>query len=122
LLTNLDGSRGKSVLSVKTREQMRDQPPAPLKPRDNAIWFGLGWDAVMEKGKAYGYFKEGSYQGMRTFMKRLPGGLNWALLYNASMEFDQVDMRMRAATAEEVHNLVDRFDKYPDIDLFDDYR
>jgi N-acyl-D-amino-acid deacylase len=122
LLTNLDGSRGKSVLSAKTRELMRDQPPAPLKPRDNGTWFGLGWDAVMEKGKAYGYFKEGSYQGMRTFMKRLPGGLNWALMYNASMEFDQVDMRMRAATAEEVHNLVDRFDKYPDIDLFDEFR
>jgi N-acyl-D-amino-acid deacylase len=120
-LTNLDGSRGKSVLNAKTRDLMRDQPPAPLKPRDNGTWFGLGWDSVMEKGAKYGYYKEGSYQGMRTFMKRLPGGANWALMYNASMEFDQVDMRMTASTAEEVHRFVENFDKYPDIDLFEEF-
>jgi hypothetical protein len=120
-LTNLDGCHGKPVLSAKTRELMREPPAAPLKPRDNGTWFGLGWDIVMEKGKTYGYYKEGSYQGMRTFMKRLPGGINWALLYNASMELDPVDKRMVATTAEEVQQLIDRFDKYPDIDLFDEW-
>jgi len=120
-LCNLDSSRGKSVLSAKTREVMREPPPAPIKKRDSGTWFGLGWDIIVEKGKAYGWYKEGSYQGMRTFMKRLPGGLNWALMYNASMEFDPVDLRMVTSTAEEVHQLVERFDKYPDIDLFDDY-
>jgi N-acyl-D-amino-acid deacylase len=120
-LTNLDGSRGKSVLKAKTRQLMREPPPAPLKPRDNGTWFGLGWDIIVEKGKAYGWYKEGSYQGMRTFMKRLPGGQNWALLYDASMEFDPIDLRMVASTGEEVHQLVERFDRYPDIDLFDDY-
>jgi N-acyl-D-amino-acid deacylase len=120
-LTNLDGSRGKSVLSAKTRELMRDAPPAPIKPRDNGTWFGLGWDIVVEKGKAYGWYKEGSYQGMRTFMKRLPGGLNWVLMYDASMEFDPVDKQMVTSTAEEVHGMVEKFDKYPDIDLFDEY-
>jgi hypothetical protein len=58
---------------------------------------------------------------MRTFMKRLPGGTNWALRYDASMEFDPLDLRMVASTAEEVHQLVEGFDKDPDIDLFDDY-
>jgi N-acyl-D-amino-acid deacylase len=120
-LCNLDGSRGKPVLSAKTRGLMREPPPAPIKKRDSGTWFGLGWDIVMEKGKAYSLYKEGSYQGMRTFMKRLPGGQNWALLYDASMEFDPADKQMVTTTAEEVHQLVEKFDKYPDIDLFDEY-
>jgi hypothetical protein len=29
---------------------------------------------------------------MRTFMKRLPTGVNWVLLYNAGMDFDPLDI------------------------------
>jgi CubicO group peptidase (beta-lactamase class C family) len=120
-LTNLDGSRGTPVLSEKTRKLMLEPPPEPLKPRDNGTYFGLGWDAVRVKDKAFTYFKDGSYQGMRTFMKRLPTGVNWALLYNASMEFDPQDMQLAAGTIHEVRQLIERFDKYPDIDLFKEY-
>lgn len=34
-LTNIDGSRGKSVLGEKSRQVMTEPPPLPLKPRDN---------------------------------------------------------------------------------------
>jgi len=120
-LTNLDGSRGEPVLGEKIRQVMLEQPPAPLKPRENGTWFGLGWDSVLVKDKTFGYYKEGSYQGMRTFMKRLPSGLNWALLYNASMEFDPHDTQVAANVAQEVQQVVEANQKYPDIDLFKDY-
>jgi hypothetical protein len=54
-------------------------------------------------------------------MKRLPSGVNWALLYNASMEFDPQDTRLAANVVQEVHNIVEANTKYPDIDLFKDY-
>ena len=120
-LTSIDNSRGKSILNAKTRDLMREPPPPPLKRRDNGTWFGLGWDIVGENGEKYGYYKEGSYQGMRTFMKRLGSGINWALLYNASMEFDPVDKRMLSATAEEVQQLIEGIENYPDVDLFEEY-
>ena len=69
-LTNLDGSRGESVLGEKTRKLMLEPPPAPIKPRENGTYFGLGWDSVQVNDKGFAYFKDGSYQGMRTYMKR----------------------------------------------------
>ena len=100
---------------------MLEPPPEPLAPRPNGSWYGLGWDSVIVTGKTYTYAKDGSYPGMRTFMKRMTGGASWALLYNASMEFDAVDMRINATTVHEVRQLVENFDKYPDIDLFKEY-
>jgi N-acyl-D-amino-acid deacylase len=120
-LTNLDGSRGEPVLSEKTRKLMMEPPPAPIRRRENGTWFGLGWDSVLVKGKEFAYFKDGSYQGMRTYMKRRPNGVNWALLYNASMEFDPQDMQTASRTVQEVHQLVEGLGKYPDIDLFKEY-
>jgi N-acyl-D-amino-acid deacylase len=120
-LTNLDGSRGEPVLNSKTRKLMLEQPPAPLKPRENGTYFGLGWDSVLIKGKTFADFKDGSYQGIRTYMKRLPTGANWALLYNASMEFDPQDTQIVSHTVQEVHELVEGIGKYPNIDLFKEY-
>ncbi len=120
-LTNLDGSRGEPVLGEKMRRAMVEKPPAPLKVRENGPWYGLGWDMVVMKDGAPGYFKEGCYQGMRTFMKRMPSGLNWALLYNASMEFDPYDTQVARNVAVEVLRIVEGNDRYPDIDLFKDF-
>jgi CubicO group peptidase (beta-lactamase class C family) len=120
-LTNLDGSRGEPVLNEKTRKLMLESPPRPIKPRPNGTYFGLGWDAVLVNGKGSTYFKDGSYQGMRTYMKRLPTGVNWALLYNASMEFDPQDTQVVANTVHEVRQLVEGMGKYPDIDLFKEF-
>ncbi len=120
-LTSLDGSRGEPVLGEKARRLMTEPPPAPLKPRGDGTWFGLGWDSVVAKDGSFGYFKDGSYQGMRTYMKRLPNGVNWVLLYNASMEFDQQDLNVTASTVREVRKLIEDTGKYPDIDLFSEY-
>jgi N-acyl-D-amino-acid deacylase len=120
-LTNLEGSRGEAVLKEKTWQSMLLPPPPPLKPRPDGTYFGLGWDSVQVKDTAVAYFKNGSNPGMRTFMKHLANGVNWVLLYNASMEFDPVDMQMLASTVQEVHQLVENLGKYPDIDLFKEF-
>ena len=71
--------------------------------------------------KEYGYFKDGSFQGMRTYMKRLPQGLNWVLLFNASLELDATDDQIRAAAVREVRKHVEELGKYPDVDLFKEF-
>jgi N-acyl-D-amino-acid deacylase len=120
-VTNLEGSRGPAVLNEKTRRLMIEPPPPPLKVRPNGTFVGLGWDSVNVQGKAYTVFKDGSYQGMRTFMKRLPTGVCWCLFYNASMDFDPVDMQIGGNTVQEVHRLVEDIDRYPNVDLFKEY-
>jgi CubicO group peptidase (beta-lactamase class C family) len=121
-LTNLDGNRGKPVLTAKSVKTMLEPPLPPLKPRDDGTYFGLGWDIVGVKEKAVGCSKEGSLAGMRTVMRRMLSGLSWALLYNASMEFDHVDTRILASTVQEVRELVEKIENYPDIDLFSIYK
>jgi N-acyl-D-amino-acid deacylase len=120
-LTNLDGSRGESVLTEKSRQTMREPPPQPIKPRADGTWFGLGWDVVAVKDTQFACLKEGSYQGMRTFMRRMPTGTNWALLYNASMEFDPQDNQLAATTTQAARRYIEEFQKYPDVDLFGEY-
>jgi CubicO group peptidase (beta-lactamase class C family) len=121
LLTSLDGSRGEPILGEKMRKAMIEAPPEPLKPREDGSWFGLGWDSAIVKDNEFAYFKDGSYQGMRTYMKRLPNGLNWVLLYNASMEFDPNDLKLAANTVHEIRKVVEGIEKHPDIDLFKEY-
>jgi N-acyl-D-amino-acid deacylase len=118
LLTSLDGSRGKPLLNEKTFKQMIERPPAPLRPRANGTHVGLGWDSVVLTDKGYGYFKDGSWAGMRAFMKRNPNGVNAVLLFNASMNPDTVDTRIAGDAVKEVRETLERLEKFPDIDLF----
>ncbi len=120
-LTNLDGSRGQPVLQEKTRNVMLPPPPPPIPPRPDGTWYGLGWDSVQVKDGAVAYFKNGSNPGMRTFMKHRPNGVNWALLFNASVELDSVDMQVLTSTVQEVQQLVEKLERLPDIDLFREY-
>jgi CubicO group peptidase (beta-lactamase class C family) len=120
-LTALDGSRGKAFLSEKTFKQMIDLPPSPLKPRENGTYIGLGWDSVIQNEKGYGYFKDGSWHGMRSYMKRLQNGTSWALLFNASMQPDVLDMKLTTDAVKEIRQEVERLDKFPDIDLFAEF-
>jgi N-acyl-D-amino-acid deacylase len=120
-LTNLDGSRGKPVLTENARKAMMEPPPKPLKPRDDGTWYGLGWDAVLINDKGSTWFKSGSYQGMRTYIKRNLAGVNWALLYNASMEIDPTDIQIVANSISEVRQVVDGIKKHPDVDLFKEF-
>src|SRR5262249_9589639 len=121
-LTALDGSRGKPFLEEKTFKQMIALPPPPLRARDNGTHVGLGWDSVIVTDKGYGCFKDGSWFGMRAYMKPLPAGVNWVLLFNASVNPDTDDTRIAGDAVREVRQTVERLEKLPDIDLFNEYR
>jgi N-acyl-D-amino-acid deacylase len=121
-LIALDGSRGKPLLNENTFKMMIEPPPKPLKSRDNGTYFGLGWDSVIQTGKGYGYFKDGSWFGMRCFMKRLPNHVNWVLLFNASMQPDVLDTKIVGDAVKEVRQTLEGLERFPDIDLFEEFR
>ena len=61
-MTAIDGSRtGKPFLGKEVMTQMLAPPPAPLTPKTDGSYFGLGWDTVA-RGKAdHGYMKGGAW-------------------------------------------------------------
>lgn len=122
-LAALDGSRGKPLLDQKTFRLMVAPPPPPLKPRENGTFVGLGWDAVTATDKnRYGLFKDGSWFGMRAFMNRQPNGVNWVLLFNASMNPDTTDTRTLDAAVRRVRESLAKQDALPNTDLFSEFK
>jgi N-acyl-D-amino-acid deacylase len=119
-LTNIDGSRGEAILKEKTRKEMFAKPDKSLV-RPDGTWFGLGWDSVHFDGDKFSLSKEGNFQGMRTFLKHQPSGVDLALLFNVGMEFDPLDVRITALAIREVKQALERVEKYPDIDLFEEF-
>lgn len=122
LLTALDGSRGKPLLQEATFKQMIARPPAPMVPRPNGTHVGLGWDSVQVNDKGYGYFKDGLWPGMRAFMRRTANGVNSVLLLNISTNPDTTDTRIAGDAAKEIREELDRLEKFPDLDLFKEYK
>lgn len=121
-MTAVDGTNGKPLLSEKSHEAMLAKPPAPLKPRADGSWPGLGWDKVARTDSGYGYYKDGSWIGMRTFMQRSPNGVCWALVFNASMEMDADDSKTVADAVRRAWSEVESLGKFPRIDLFAEYK
>jgi CubicO group peptidase (beta-lactamase class C family) len=121
-MTALDGSRGKPLLKEKTFEAMLAQPPPPLKPRPNGTWIGLGWDSVVHPDAGYGFYKDGLWIGMRTFMKRAPNGICWALVLNSSLEMDADDSKLVTEAVKRVWDKIETFDKFSKVDLFEDFK
>jgi CubicO group peptidase (beta-lactamase class C family) len=120
--TSVDGSRGKPIISEKSRNAMLEAPPPPIKPRDDGSYFGLGWDYAAISDKGFGFSKEGNLPGMRTLMQRKLNGVSWALLTNTTMEYDQYDSKVIAEATEQVLKLIDGLDNIPDVDFFDDFK
>ena len=123
LLTALDGTRGKPLLVEKTLQLMIQPPPPPLKPREDGTFVGLGWDTVGVTGdNRYGLYKDGSWLGMRAFMKRKPNGVSWVLLFNASMNPDTTDTKTVGDAVHQIREEVEKQEKLPDIDLFPEFK
>lgn len=121
-LTALDGSRGKPLLNEKTFRLMVEPPPPPLKPAEDGTFVGLGWDAVSVSGKEFGLYKDGSWFGMRAFMKRKPNGVSWVLLFNASMNPDTTDTKTAGDAISTVREALEKQDALPDTDLFPEFK
>jgi N-acyl-D-amino-acid deacylase len=121
LLAAVDGSRGERFLGEKMFAEMISPPPG-IKPKADGSYVGLGWDIVNRDDKSFTYAKDGSWYGMRGFMKRQPTGVNWVLLFNASMDPDVFDRQTATEAVKEVRLAVERMSRYPDLDLFEEYR
>jgi N-acyl-D-amino-acid deacylase len=117
-LCGLDGTARKPLLNEKSFRLMLDPPPPPLPPLADGTHVGLGWDKVSLKDKGFGYFKDGSWYGMRSFMSRRLNGVNAVLLFNASMQPDVNDKRLTDDAVQEVRKILDGIEKYPEFDLF----
>jgi N-acyl-D-amino-acid deacylase len=122
MLAALDGSRGKPFLRADVMKEMLAPPPAPLQPRADGTYFGLGWDAVKKGPKGYAYTKGGAWPGVRAQVKRRLDGLNVVALFNALVQPDPLDLRIVQDAAREVHEAVAEVKVWPKVDLFDDYR
>ena len=123
LLTALDGSRGKKTfLSDKTMREMLAPPTKPLKAGPDKTFPGLGFETVYNEPDGFGYFQDGNWHGMRAFMKRTEKGVNWVMMFNASMQPDLVDAKLGQAALKEVHDALGRLREYPRIDLFKEFR
>ena len=122
-LTAIDGSRGnKPFLKKEIFETMIAPPPPPLRPRANGSYPGLGWPVVFKNKDGFGYVHDGLWHGIRTFMKRSPKGINWVLAFNVTMQPDMLDSAIIKSAVQEVRGHVEQFDRYPDIDLFKEFR
>jgi hypothetical protein len=122
-LSAMDGTRGKHFLDDKTFQQMIAPPPAPIKPNESGFYVGLGWDQVaVNDKKEFSLFKDGSWFGMRAFMKRQPNGVGWVLLFNASMNPDMYDERTVGDAVHRVRDSLAKHEKFPDVDLFAEFK
>jgi N-acyl-D-amino-acid deacylase len=122
VLTALDGSRGKPLLKAETYRMMLAPPPLPLRPRKDGSYSGLGWPTVTPSPQGVSYLHDGQFHGMRSFMKHSAKGISWVLLFNVSMQPDQIDDRVIVGALAEVRRRVEGIPRYPDVDLFDQYK
>jgi N-acyl-D-amino-acid deacylase len=121
-VTALDGTRGKSLLGAKAFDAMLAPPPPPLKPRANGTYVGLGWDTATRTPTGFGFYKDGNWIGMRTFLNRAPNGVCWALVFNASIQTDADDSQAIADAVKRVRETIAAFEKFPATDLFADFK
>jgi len=82
---------------------------------------GLGFPSVLDGPGGYGYFQDGNWHGMRAFMKRTVKGVNWALVFNASMQPDMLDAKIGQAALHEIRDTVERMKEYPKVDFFKEF-
>jgi N-acyl-D-amino-acid deacylase len=123
MMTALDGSRtGKTFLGAAVMNEMLAAPAAPLAPRADGTYFGLGWDAVQKFPKGYGFTKGGSWPGVRASVKRRADGVITAFAYNALVHMDNLDHRIANDALKEVQEAVAEIKEWPKVDLFEDYR
>jgi CubicO group peptidase (beta-lactamase class C family) len=121
-LVALDGSRGKPLLDEKTFRLVLEPPAPPLRPRPDGTFVGLGWDSVIASPRGeYGLYKDGNWLGMRAFLKRRPDGVGWVLLFNASLDPDTTDTKTLGDAVHRVREAIERQDRFPDVDLFNDF-
>jgi hypothetical protein len=122
LLTALEGSRGKRLISEESFKRMLGPPPDPLRPRPDGSFVGLGWDLVRPSREGTGYAKDALLPGIRTFMGRKPNGVSWVVLFNSGEELTPLELAADFDPKKEIKQPVHQTRKWPDVDYFKEFR
>jgi N-acyl-D-amino-acid deacylase len=123
LLTALEGSRtGKPFLREDLMKEMVTPPGAPVQPRADGTFFGLGWDMVAVTPQGAGYSKGGSWPGIRSQIKHRLDGINTILLCNTTPQVDPIDMKIAGDALREIQEHLSQLKEVPKYDLFGEFR
>jgi N-acyl-D-amino-acid deacylase len=120
-LSNVDGSRGRRLLSEEITRQMFSPPPPPVPLRKNGTHFGMGWDAVGYTPEGQWYTKDGGLSGTRTRIEHRPNGVNFAVFINSGMDHS-VGMELGEEMLREIRNTITEIPDWPKVDFFREYR
>lgn len=119
-LSAVDGSRQQQFLSDAIMQQMLAQPPAPLHPRENGSWFGLGWDVVEKTERGVLYGKDGGLPGVASWIEHLPGGVDYVVLFNARAHAEDGSPGLVAEARQHLSRAINEIQNWStDVNLFE---
>jgi hypothetical protein len=85
-----------------------------VKPRQDGSHFGLGWDTVTPGPRGVAYSKNGGLPGLRAFVGRMPGEVDWAFVATDVSN----DKGENADAARAIREEIERTPAWPDVDYF----
>jgi N-acyl-D-amino-acid deacylase len=118
LLTAMEGSHGKPLLSRKARAAMVALPSAPYKTKNPERHFGLGWDSVFHEDRRVGYAKNGGIPGISAFICHLPNGVDFAVCFNGSPPAD-IKKEAQNHLYVPVRKAIEEIRNWPEGDLWE---
>jgi N-acyl-D-amino-acid deacylase len=119
-LTALNGARGRAFLSDRMRFAMTAAPPAPIEPRANGSYPGLGWDQVRSTPQGASYQKHGGLFGVHAFLKHAADGTDWAFCCNGGAGGEDGERgSVLPAAVKSIEDAMHEVTKWPAIDLFE---
>jgi CubicO group peptidase (beta-lactamase class C family) len=118
-MTALDGSRGKRLVTLESYKEMLSPLPPPFVAKNR--YNGLGWDGVEHVGNRYFYEKNGGIAGIATYMEHEAGGVNFAILFNASPAKKEPGNNANA-WRKNIIDAIHQFKEWPKVDYFDKFQ
>ncbi|HEY0550336.1 MAG TPA: serine hydrolase domain-containing protein [Verrucomicrobiae bacterium] len=120
----LHDSERSPLLKPETFAAMYAPPPAPVSRNEEGLlertYYGCGW-MVRPKGQGGrpNYWHSGSLPGTSTLLVRRGDGLSWVALFNQRSEDKQLPDQ---AIDPALHRAAARVEKWPDEDLFSNWK
>jgi N-acyl-D-amino-acid deacylase len=119
-LTALTGTRGHAFLSKRMLQKMTEPPPAPIKPRANGAYPGLGWDQVRMTSEGASFQKGGALLGVHAVLKHNADGTDWAFCFNGGSGGDaEGSGPMLPRVIQAIEEAIQSVNNWPSVDLFE---
>lgn len=114
------GEGPRPFLSRAARDMMLAPPGPPVPVRPNGTHFGMGWDTVSRKQGGHQFGKDGGVSGIEAWIEHLPGGVDWAIVFNSGHHKAPGMPNPIGAARRKVAEAVGRLTEWPDVDLFEE--